>query len=277
MERTCVYMKEIQFHKPEQANINIFLWGREGVGKTYLTTSMPKPCFYLTFDPNALNGANDLLVNGSIKETDIPMVSFDEGDYKAIRDAYKNPLNPFNLEDYYKQIQFKTLVIDSISSFFKLAMQYGVEYASNSLKENSTIERPGFAGYGVRSVATKEMIFNVINWCNKHKVNCVIIGHEGEQEKDENTGLRYHTVSLSGDIPLEIARWCDECWMLAPSQDSSRGLVVKPINNARPIKSRMFSSDVKVVQADNLNLEHLLDAWRANGKITNQVLNDISK
>ena len=52
-------MKEIQFHKPEQANINIFLWGREGVGKTYLTTSMPKPCFYLTFDPNALNGAND--------------------------------------------------------------------------------------------------------------------------------------------------------------------------------------------------------------------------
>lgn len=270
-------MKEIQFHKPENANVNIFLWGREGVGKTFLSASLPKPCFYLTFDPNALNGVNDLVVKGDVKAEDLPMVSFDEGDYKVIKDAYKNPINPFGLDEYYNQCKFKTLVIDSISAYFKLALQYGVEYANQLKGEQSSIERPGFAGYGVRSVATKEMIFNVINWCNKHKVNCVIIGHEGEQETDTTTGMRYHTVSLSGDIPLEIARWCDECWMLTPSKEGSRILVVKPQANARPIKSRMFASEVQFVQADNLHLDQLLDAWRANGKIDNQVLTDINK
>lgn len=270
-------MKTIRFHEPENSNVNIFLWGREGAGKTYLTATMPKPCLYLTFDSNALNGVNDLIVNGMIKKEDLPEVPYDEGDYKEVANAYKNPRNPFGLEELYEQIKFKTLVMDSISSFFKLALQYGVEYANATEREKVTIERPGFAGYGVRSVATKEAVFNMINWCNKHNVNCIIIGHEGELDKDPNTGLMYHSVQLSGDIPIEIARACDECWMLAPSQSGERTLVVQPRANARPIKSRMFAKEVQFVQADNLSLTRLLDAWRVNGKVTNQVLEDILK
>lgn len=270
-------MKEIRYHKPENENVNIFLWGREGVGKTYLSATMPKPCLYLTFDSNALNGVNDLLVSGALKAEDVPEVPYDEGDYKEVANAYKKPNNPFGLNELYEKVKFKTVVMDSISSFFKLALQYGVEYANMTEKEKVSIERPGFAGYGVRSVATKEAVFNLINWCNKHNVNCVIIGHEGEMQKDDTTGLTYRSVQLSGDIPIEIARACDECWFLSPSASGERTLVVKPRANARPIKSRMFSSEVQFVSADKLNLSQLLDAWRANGKVNDQVIMTLGK
>ena len=270
-------MKEVEYQEPSNSNINIFLWGREGVGKTYLSATMPKPCLYLTFDSNALNGVNDLIKDGTIKKEDLPKIRFDEGDYKEIGNAYKKPGNPFGLNELYEKLKFKTVVFDSISSFFKLALQYGVEYANMTEKEKVTIERPGFAGYGVRSVATKETVFNLINWCNRHDVNCVVIGHEGEMQKDDATGLTYRSVQLSGDIATEIARWFDECWFLSPSQAGERTLVVKPRANARPIKSRMFSDEVQFVPADNLNLSLLLDAWQEKGKVNTQAIETLGK
>lgn len=270
-------MKKVEYHTPDNSNINILLWGKEGVGKTYLTASMPKPCLYLTFDPNALNGINDRIKSGEIKAQDVPLIPFDEGDYKEIANAYKNPRNPFSLNELYEQLKFKTIVIDSLTSFFKLALQFGVEYANSVEKEKSTIERPGFAGYGVRSVATKEMIFNVVNWCNKHKVNSIFIAHEGEMVKDANTGALYHGITLSGDIPAEMARWFDECWYLGIGQEGTRQLAFHPMPSMRPLKTRMFSDDVRTVQADSLNISHLLDAWRVNGKVNDQVLQQTMK
>ena len=73
-------VKQVKQWEPQNSTINILLWGKEGVGKTYLTATMPKPCMYLTFDPNALNGVNDQIVSGAIKAEDIPYLSFDDGD-----------------------------------------------------------------------------------------------------------------------------------------------------------------------------------------------------
>ena len=271
-------MKEVKIHKPNNSTINIMLWGREGVGKTYLSASMPKKALYLTFDPNALNGINDLVIDGKIDANDVPYITYDEGDYKEIANAYKNPRNPFFLNEMYSKNKFETLIIDSLTSYFKLALQYGVEFASMlSEKEKSTIERPGYAGYGVRSVATKEMAFNVINWCTAHGVNCVFIAHEGEMEKDQNTGIMYRLPTLSGDIPSEIARNCDESWYLYASNDGKRSLLVHPMDKIRPLKTRMFANDVQSVNADNLNLSKLIDAWRSLGKINNQALENLQK
>lgn len=268
--------KPISYHQPEASTAHILLWGREGIGKTYLSASMPKPCLYLTFDPNALNGVNDLINSGAVKATDLPMISYDEGDYNEIRDAYKVPKNPFGLNEIYKDYNFKTLVIDSLSSFFKLALQYGVEMASMlGEKEKSCIEKPGFAGYGIRSVATKEMVFNVINWCNKHKVNAVFIAHEGELVKDQNTGILYHQLSLSGDIPMEITRWCDEAWYMYINGAGERCIQALPNNKIRPLKTRMFDSTAKVIPADKLDLTKVIDAWRSHGKINDQALNKL--
>ncbi len=266
-------VKQLSYHSPENSTVNILLWGKEGVGKTYLSSSMPKKVLYLTFDSNALNGLNDLIVSGKLKKEDVPYLAYDEGDYKEISNAYKNPANPFGLNQIYDECKFETLVIDSLTSFFKLAMQYAIELAGTyDLKEKPTIERPQLVGYGIRSTATKEMVFNVINWCNKHKVNCVLIAHKGDMIKDEATGALFHGIQLSGDIPNEIARQCDECWLLGVNNTGNRSLLVQPTNNIRPLKSRMFASDVRNVDADNIDLTKLIEAWQSEGKITNQVL-----
>lgn len=266
-------VKQVKQWEPQNSTINILLWGKEGVGKTYLTATMPKPCMYLTFDPNALNGVNDQIVSGAIKAEDIPYLSFDDGDYREVAMAYKDPTNPFGLESIYKETQFKTLVLDSLTSWFKLALTYAIELSRTyGLKEQPTIERPQLVGYGIRSTATKEMAFNLINWCRKHGVNCVFIAHKGEMVKDEQTGIMYNSIGLSGDIPNEIARWCDECWMMGVDGTGKRLLQVQPLSNARPLKTRMFSSDVSTVDATTLSLSQLIDAWRSTGKINNDTL-----
>lgn len=270
-------MKEIKQWKPENSTINILLWGKEGVGKTYLSASMPKKIMYLTFDPNALNGVNDLIVSGQLKQEDIPYLSLDEGDYKEVAMAYKDSRNPFNLNHYYQQMLFNTLVIDSLTSWFKLAMTYAIELArSYGLKETPTIERPQLVGYGIRSTATKEMAFNVVNWCRAHGVNCVFIAHKGEMQKDEQTGLMYSSVGLSGDIATEIARWCDEAWMMGVDGQGNRLLQVQPLANARPIKTRMFDVSVSQFNATFLNLSQLIDVWHSVGKIDNSRLNELT-
>lgn len=268
-------MKKAQTHSPENSSISILLWGKEGVGKTFITSTMPKKILYLTFDPNAMNGLNDRITNKELVSDDVPYIPYNDGDYMEVANAYKQPKNPFGLNEIYNDIKFNTLVIDSLSSFFKLAGQYGVDYASLVEKEKSTVEKPGFAGYGVRSVATKNMIFNVINWCANRKINLIIIAHEGEMIKDSNTGILYRGITLSGDIASDMAKYFDECWYMGVNDVGERNIAVHPSTTMRPLKTRMFDDSVKFVQANNLDLACLLDAWRANGKITNQVLENM--
>ncbi len=269
-------MKIPQIYTPENSTINILLWGQEGIGKTFLAASMPKKAMYLTFDPNALNGVNDLIATGKLNRDEIPFVEYDTGDYKEVASAYRDSRNPFGLEEIYKQMPFKTLVIDSLSSFYKLALQWGVEYtALNSPKDKSTIERPGFGGYGVRSVATKEMVFNVLTWCRRHKVNSVFIAHKGEMLKDENTGTLYQGLSLSGDTPSDIAKWFDECWLMGKNEHGERSLLVQPSNGIRPLKTRMFADDVRSVVANNLDLTRLLTDWQVYGKLDQSKINNM--
>lgn len=271
---------QIKTHKPDNATVNLVIWGREGIGKTYLAASMPKPAMYLTFDPNAMNGVNDLIVDGVVKEEDLPYLSFDEGNYREVASAYKNSSNPFSLDEAYDQMPFKTLVVDSLTSFFKLAMQYAVSVASTFETKKgiaSSMEQPGLAGYGVRSMVTKEMIFNVVNWCRKKKVNCVLIAHEGALVKDEVNGLMYHELSLSGDIPMEMSRWVDEVWFMAQNGEGKRSVCVHTSGRVRPLKTRMFADDVTNFEATNLNLTELIDAWRKTGKIDDLKLQSILK
>ena len=271
-------VKQIQEWTPENRTINILLWGKEGVGKTYLVSSMPKKCLYLTFDPNALNGINDLIVSGRINKEDVPYLAFDDGDYKEVAMAYKNPRDPFGLEEIYQKTPFNTLVIDSLTAWFKLALTYAIELSRTfGLKEQPTIERPQLVGYGIRSTATKEMAFNVINWCRKHNVNCVFIAHKGEMSKDEQTGMMYNSIGLSGDIPNEIARWCDECWMLGVDGVGKRLMQVQPLANARPLKTRMFDTSVGTIDVTNFNLSDLIDVWHQVGKINSSTLTDLLK
>lgn len=268
-------VKVVEYHSPINSTIHILLWGKEGVGKTYLSASMPKKILYLTFDPNALNGVNDLLINGKIQSDQIPMLSYDEGDYKEIAKAYKDINNPFGLEDVYKDLKFNTLVIDSLSSYFKLALQYGVDYTNMTDREKCSIEKPSYGGYGVRSVATKNMVFNVINWCNKHNINSMFIAHKGDMVKDNDTGMLYHGLGLSGDISTEIAKWFDECWLMGVTDEGERMLTVHPKKNIRPLKTRIFSDDVQTVSANSLDVSKLLDAWKQLGKINLQALKNL--
>lgn len=271
-------MKEPKTWSVEDSTLNIMLWGNEGVGKTYLTATMPKKIMYLVFDPNALNGINDHIVGGRLNPEDTPYISFDEGDYREVALAYRDPENPFGLNDIYNKQKFETLVIDSLTSWFKLAMTYAISLAKTyGLKESPTIERPQLVGYGIRNTATKEMAYNVVNWCRKHKINCVFIAHKGELQRDEQSGILYSSIGLSGDIASEIAKWCDECWHLGVDGTGKRILNVQPLANSRPLKTRVFQTDVNQVDATHLDLTKLINVWKSVGKINQSTLQDVLK
>lgn len=89
-------MKKAQTHSPENSSISVLLWGKEGVGKTFITSTMPKKILYLTFDPNAMNGLNDRIMNKEILSDDVPYVPYNDGDYMEVANAYKQPKIPLD-------------------------------------------------------------------------------------------------------------------------------------------------------------------------------------
>lgn len=160
----------------------ILLYGPSGVGKTRLAAQFPSPLL-LSCDPGSMGGALSA-VNFGIKQLKIA--------------NYQDLMSLMPVLKAQAGIEFKTIIIDSVTYLGKLVMQ--------NILANANRELPRFEEWGLNYTRTARLINNFA------EMNChVIFTAIDKTDKDEVTGKMFGGPSLPGQLQKELPQAVDVC------------------------------------------------------------------
>lgn len=217
--------------------LSMLIWGKAGCGKTTLAATAPGKKLWLEFDPDGTDSILDFpnIVKLSLaKESD------------RIVTEFKNE-NTMFMKSFIKILEenpdIETVVFDSTTSFGEKALNYGVVDAATTAKgKNSTIEDPGFAGYGRKNVWTLQAVKTLLQITARLNRHIIFISHEDVPDKNDQGHVIQITMllgsSLSEIVPIQIS----EVWALTDT-GSERRIAVRPVRLRTPMKTRMFMVD----------------------------------
>lgn len=237
--------------------VSMLLWGPSGCGKTHFANTAPGPKLILNFDPD---GTNSLPRDEHTHVLDYS----DQLDATAIE--AKSQTNPFNLDTIlltHKDIE--TVIVDSVTAFGTMAVQYGVAKAPGA-----TFENPGPGAYGLRNRLVLGLAKNILYVTARHKKNVIFICHEDVPVTDKDGNAISITLLLGGSLKEEVPLQISEVWNMRDTS-TERLCVVRTVGIRKPMKTRMFDttngfefavSDKK--DQNKVLLSNLFTAWKAN-------------
>lgn len=160
----------------------ILLYGPSGVGKTRLAAQFPDPLL-LSCDPGSMGGS-------------LSAVDFNVKQMKVT--SYQELMNLMPVLKAQAGIEFKTLVIDSVTYLGKIIMQ--------NILANANRELPRFEEWGLNYTRTARLINNFA------EMNChVVFTAIDKMDKDEITGKVSIGPSLPGQLQKELPQSVDVC------------------------------------------------------------------
>lgn len=211
--------------------LTMLLWGKPGAGKTVLASTAPGRKLWLQFDPSGV---------ASLRRSDDILVA-DFAGYKAnkLADFKQGGIVEADLLKLIKTEGINTVVLDSLTSFGQLALQYGIATGiANRGAFKATIEQPGQTGYGVRSALILDVCSMLLRVCADTGTHCIFIAHD-QDVMDDDGKLKEITISLGGQgrniIPAKIS----EIWMLLDN-GKQRSVFIRSHGMWRPMRTRMF-------------------------------------
>ncbi len=241
---------------------SMLLWGPVGSGKTVLASTAPGTKLWLLFDPNgadSLTFRDDIIVLDLSGEPDAIVREFSEDDPLRLSKYLQN--NP----------EIKTVVFDSFTSFGDRALIAGVDEAKKTPKgRDSTIENPGYSGYGNKSAWTRTATLNLLRITAQQNCNMIFTAHEDKAERDK-AGLPIHiSIMLGSSLVQQVPLNIGEVWRVFDDgkkrviQTRSRGLY-------RPMRSRMFQQspsqfvwDFNAETNEGGTISDWWEQWRSN-------------
>lgn len=250
----------------EQTRLSALIWGPPGCGKTTLAATAPGRKLYLMWDAD---GASSL---GHRDPKDgVVMPLYEASD--SILDQFK-VRDPLNIERFLKENpDIQTVVVDSLTSFGERALSYGVAKAQSTAKgKSSTLEDPGFAGYGNKNVWTHLMISNLLASTARLNRHCIFIAHEGAPDKDDKGAAIAITMILGANLSKEVPVKINEVWAMYDT-GKERMIAIRPCRMRTPMKTRMFntSSGPEFTlnydpsrDSDDKAISGWYDAWKKN-------------
>jgi hypothetical protein len=224
--------------------LNIVLWGKNGCGKTILASTALTPILFITFDPNGYQTIKDRPGNFVYNLVDA------SPDICADMQKFDDNVGVFN---YLKQRGIRTVVFDSLTSYWDLALHYAVGKDARTNNQIS-METPSQAGYGRRVRAVHAAMTSLMGLTMRMKIDTIIILHEKAQQTKQvvvqGAGgkptvveqLQDITPSVTENIMNSIGVRVGEIWHMTALDGGKRRIEVRPCHNYSPMKTRMFEA-----------------------------------
>lgn len=222
---------ELQTPKSRVNRFSLLLWGSSGSGKTTLAATAPGEKLWINFDPDgtdAIAYRDDIHVMDFANEPNRSVEKFKEDDPLRITQF---------LVDHPK---IETVVFDSLTTFGDKCLTHGITKAQGTKKgKYSTIEDPGYSGYGNKNTWTRLCVKNLLKATGQVGRNMIFIAHEDKPVQNSEGVVLYISIMLGSSLNEQIPIDLSEIWNLSDT-GRERRIAVRNCRNRKPLKSRMF-------------------------------------
>lgn len=210
--------------------IKLMVYGESGAGKTCLAGTFPGPIHICDFDGKVNSLASFL--RGSAKAGEISYEPYTPVDTRGSSAANFN--NAMSALKKQTPFPFKTLVIDSMTTFSDEGMNY-LMAQNPGVKRMATgvVQVPAQQDYGIARIWFKQMIQAILTFpCN------IIFTAHINVEKDELTGAIVRSPMLAGKLKQELPIYFEEVYR-AYSENGKYMLQTKPDKSFGIIRSQV--------------------------------------
>ncbi len=265
-DKPTITLGNIELTTP-QARIKRFsclIWGSSGGGKTTLAGTAPGQKLWINFDPDG----TDALVN----RDDVTVMDFSTEPNSCVEKFKEDdPLRITQFLADHKEIE--TVVFDSLTTYGDKALTHGVIKATSTKKgRDSTLEDPGYSGYGNKNTWTRQCVKNLLKATGRVDRNMIFIAHEDKPEKNTAGEILFISIMLGSSLNEQIPVDLSEIWNLTDT-GRERRIAVRNCRLRKPLKSRMFITSgspefIWKYNADSDAGEGIADwigRWKENG------------
>lgn len=216
------------------SRLSLLLWGSSGCGKTTLAATAPGKILWINFDPDgtaSIRGRDDILLLDLV------------GESGRIAEELKKD-DPMGLDKFLAADEsIQTIVFDSLTTYKDKILPYAIKVAQSTAKgRSSTIEDPGFSGYGNINTWIRVTMENLLRVSKKHNRNIIFIAHEDKPEKNDQGIVLYISIMLGSSLNEQVPVKISEVWWMNDT-GKSRTIAVRAVRNRKPMKTRMFLAE----------------------------------
>lgn len=238
-EETKILVGKTQLTTPSSSRkrISMMLWGPSGSGKTTLASTAPGPKkLWINFDQDGtdvLSNRDDIFLLDFANQPDNIVMQFRKADGGLCLAIDK-------LLTEHEDI--KTVVFDSLTTYGDKALQHGVVEAQGTAKgKQSTIEDPGYSGYGNKNTWTNLLVKNLLQVTGKHDRHVIFLAHEDKPERDRSGVVLYISIMLGSSLNEQLPVKLSEIWHLYDTGEERR-ISIRACRGRKPMKTRMFQT-----------------------------------
>lgn len=190
-------------------NLKILLYGLAGTGKTCFAASFPTPILYLDFDNKVDSAAlfhkkDTARLEGIDVRQLTPTLA-----QSPIAELEKIIVNELIPQQKAGVMKYKTLVLDSLTTFSAATLKYIVDTNPGVKRPVSKQgQQPTPSDYGILKREFAKLIPGLLSL----PMNVIMLGHVS-MERDDLTGEIVRGVMLDGSFSKELAIYFKEVWV----------------------------------------------------------------
>lgn len=189
-------------------NLKILIYGNSGSGKSCFAAGLPYPTLYLDFDGKvdsaALYYKKDI---ERLKNIDVRVLTkgFVQSPIAELEKIISTELVP---QEKSGQMKFKTLILDSITTFSMQVLQHIVD-TNPGIKRVITKQgqQPGMQDFGILKREFAKLIPGLLGL----PCNVIMLGHIST-EKDDVTGEIIRGPAMDGSFAKDLSLFFKEVW-----------------------------------------------------------------
>lgn len=213
------------------------IWGPSGAGKTVLASTAPKDILWINFDPDG--PATLAQVHG---HDNIKVLDYASEPHSCVM-KFRNE-DPIGLDKFLKDNEnFRSVIFDSLTTYGEKGLHHGVIVAAATVKgRGSTLEDPGYGGYGNKNTWMNMCVMNLLKVTSKYNRHMYFIAHEDKPERDSQGNILSYSIMLGSSLIVQVPVKLSEIWRLEDT-GKKRRIAIRSCRMRKPMKTRMFKTD----------------------------------